>query len=111
MYRRTLAYASLHYYGFFSKRRCLAHGICEFTLISTSKNTKSTMPKCTGTRVQIPPNYSSDESYDVHSSIRSFVKSRENFGDALDSKTRYRPTMSTIATTREDIAYDPFQRA
>ena len=40
---RTLAYASLHYYHFFSKWICFAHGICEFTPISTSKNTKSTM--------------------------------------------------------------------
>jgi len=33
IYRRTLAYASLHYYRFFSKRICFAHGICEFTPI------------------------------------------------------------------------------
>jgi len=74
------------------------------------------------------PERDNSETYRLHerwvlrhlSLIRWIVKSRHDFGDALGSKTRSRPILSTIATSRkttptdnrqEEIAYDLLQRA
>ena len=64
------------------------------------------MRKCIATWVQIPTDYTSDESSDVHPSTRWIVNSRDYFGDPLGSETHYGSTMSTIATSRETTPTD-----